>query len=446
MKFIKIEYLVVFLTAIFLSSCSSTKTEPSQPSSATDTCYLTVMARGEYDELSVSSLSTSLISKFHKRVIEPPASGISSKEECVYEVRVDSREFTTLVTISSKDLNTSGDSKTSGNEGLQESIIRSLYNGLPNKRDDICKTYGEKLVECGVDNKKLEKKFKKDLDLEAKQLQEEIRLLEQEVKTIRQDRLRIENDRNVEIQRQKDEATKKREEELRVLREKEEKRKQEELAIKRAELKKKQDEKERIRRNEELRIQKEKLEREREENERKRIEEERRQSEFEKKGYVPMQIRIRGLIGSSSSGETSVSNTSIFGIFKNYGIGWSSLSYKTESSSNNKYEMNNSFLDFSYTYEQDWTATAGLGLVTGGSGEITLDSSGLIYETTDVSGFGLFGIFGMEWDRIEGLVGLRYDNVKYSGFRSLNTLQVDSLTETYPISGVQFIFGVGYSF
>jgi hypothetical protein len=70
----------------------------------------------------------------------------------------------------------------------------------------------------------------------------------------------------------------------------------------------------------------------------------------------------------------------------------------------------------------------------------------LIYETTDVSGFSLFGIFGMELDRIEGLVGLRYDNVKYSGFRSLNTLQVDSLTETYPISGVQFIFGVGYSF
>ena len=170
MKFIKIAYLVVFLTAIFLSSCSSTKTEPSQPSSSTDTCYLTVMARGEYDELSVSSLSTSLISKFHKRVVEPPASGISTKEECVYEVRVDSREFTTLVTISSKDLNTSGDSKTSGNEGLQESILRALYNGLPNKRDDICKTYGEKLVECGVDNKKLEKKLKKDFDVQEKNL------------------------------------------------------------------------------------------------------------------------------------------------------------------------------------------------------------------------------------------------------------------------------------
>ena len=33
-------------------------TQPTQPSSSTDTCYLTVMARGEYDELSVSSLST----------------------------------------------------------------------------------------------------------------------------------------------------------------------------------------------------------------------------------------------------------------------------------------------------------------------------------------------------------------------------------------------------
>ena len=59
-------------------------------------------------------------------------------------------------------------------------------------------------------------------------------------------------------------------------------------------------------------------------------------------------------------------------------------------------------------------------IVTGGSGEITLSPSGLIYETTDVSGFSLFGIFGMEWDRIEGLVGLRYDNINYSGFNSKN--------------------------
>ena len=120
------------------------------------------------------------------------------------------------------------------------------------------------------------------------------------------------------------------------------------------------------------------------------------------------------------------------------------MSYKTKSSSNNKYEMNNSFLDFSYTYEQDWTATAGVGFVTGGSGEITLDSSGTKYQTSDVSGFGLFGIFGMEWDRIEGLVGLRYDNVKYSGFSNKNSLQtvLDSSGES--ISGIQLIFGVGF--
>ena len=108
--------------------------------------------------------------------------------------------------------------------------------------------------------------------------------------------------------------------------------------------------------------------------------------------------------------------------------------------------MNNSFLDLSYTHEEDWTATAGIGFVTGGSGEITLDSSGTRYQTSDVSGFGIFGIFGMEWDRIEGLVGLRYDNVKYSGFSSKNSLQVDSSNESYPISGIQLIFGVGYSF
>ena len=67
MKFKITVNLVVILTAIFLSSCTSTKTEPTQPSSD-GTCYLTVMARGEYDELSVSSFSKSkkLLLKLYK--------------------------------------------------------------------------------------------------------------------------------------------------------------------------------------------------------------------------------------------------------------------------------------------------------------------------------------------------------------------------------------------
>ena len=89
---------------------------------------------------------------------------------CIW-VSVDSRDFTTVVTISGSDLNTSGDSKQSGMDGLQESILRALLNGLPNKKDQICESYGEKLVECGVDSEKLEEKLKVVQEDEMRKLQ-----------------------------------------------------------------------------------------------------------------------------------------------------------------------------------------------------------------------------------------------------------------------------------
>ena len=46
-------------------------------------------------------------------------------------------------------------------------------------------------------------------------------------------------------------------------------------------------------------------------------------------------LKIRGLLGSVSSGDTIVTNSSFYTIWKNYGIGWTQLSYKTKSSSNN---------------------------------------------------------------------------------------------------------------
>ena len=158
-------------------------------------------------------------------------------------------------------------------------------------------------------------------------------------------------------------------------------------------------------------------------------------------------LKIRGLLGSVSSGDTKVTNTSFYGIWKEFGLGITLMSYKTNSSSNNKYEMNNSSLDFLYTtYEQDWTVTVGLGNVTSGNGTIILDSSETKYSTTSVSGKSLFGVFGMEWEDYEGLLGFRFNTSKYSGFQSQSPLQSDSIDESYSISGGQFMFGIGFSF
>ena len=122
------------------------------------------------------------------------------------------------------------------------------------------------------------------------------------------------------------------------------------------------------------------------------------------------------------------------------------MSYKTKSTTKNEYEMTNSTMDFSYTYGEDWTVTVGLGNVSGGNGTITLNSSGRKYSTDSVSGRSLFGVFGMEWNDFEGLIGLRYNSSKYFNFQSKSSLQTDSIDESYTISGGQLMFGIGLSF
>jgi hypothetical protein len=124
------------------------------------------------------------------------------------------------------------------------------------------------------------------------------------------------------------------------------------------------------------------------------------------------------------------------------------MSFKTTSSKNNVYEMKDSSLDLSYTldlsYIIDWTATAGVGYVYGGKGTITSGSYSIKYETESVSGFGLFGLLGIEWDGLEGLIGVRYYSTNYTDFNSTNTSE--PLGKPFPISSAQLIFGLGYNF
>jgi hypothetical protein len=116
------------------------------------------------------------------------------------------------------------------------------------------------------------------------------------------------------------------------------------------------------------------------------------------------------------------------------------------------YEMKDYSLDLSYTLEltstivEDWSVTAGLGYVYGGKGSITSGSSAIKYETESVSGFGLFGLLGMVWEGLEGLIGVRYYSTNYSDFKSTNTSEVSSLGKPYTISSAQLIFGLGYIF
>ena len=152
-------------------------------------------------------------------------------------------------------------------------------------------------------------------------------------------------------------------------------------------------------------------------------------------------IGVRVLLGNTS-GKTSTSNSSLSLIWENYGLGFNQMSFKKTSSKNNVYEMKNSSLDLSYTIGEDWILTAGAGYVYGGKDAITSGSTAIKYETESVSGFGLFGLLGMVWEGLEGLIGARYYSTNYTELKSTKTSKV----YTYAISDAQLIFGLGYSF
>ena len=250
---------------------SINKTVPPQ-STSDETCYVSVTESGEYDELIVSSISISLISQFHKRVTETPLSGLSEREECVYKVSVDSRDYKTFVTIISKDLNTSGDSKISGIDGLQQSLIRSIYNGLPNKRIDVCKSYSSKLDECKGGSEELQDKLIGVQEKELNQLQKEIITLEQKLKKSKEDRLNLQY-------------------------------------LKKREIEYKEKQKEEVRKTELI----------------------------QRRGFLPKQIRFRGLYGHLKNNEKKVTNSTFRLIYKKYGIGLTQLKYNSKSSRNDKF-------------------------------------------------------------------------------------------------------------
>ena len=111
-------------------------------------CYVVVESSEDFDPSLLSNISISLISKFLRNVERIPPSGVSS-DSCQYQISVTKNNDTTFVTFKGEGLNSYGDSKLSGSDGFQQSILKSLYRSLKDKRDIICEDYGSMLEECG---------------------------------------------------------------------------------------------------------------------------------------------------------------------------------------------------------------------------------------------------------------------------------------------------------
>ena len=119
-------------------------------------CYLVVQSSIDFEPSLLSIISISLISKFVSEVEQVPPGGISTNS-CQYQISVTKNNHTTVVTFRGEGLNSSGDSKLSGLDGFQQSILKSIYRSLKNKRALICQDYATLLEECGENKNKKRK-------------------------------------------------------------------------------------------------------------------------------------------------------------------------------------------------------------------------------------------------------------------------------------------------
>ena len=134
------KHLLIILSLILLSSPLFSQSE--------ETCYVVVDSSEEFNSTLLSNMSVSLISQFLREVEPIPPGGVSG-DSCWYQISVSKEQDTTFVTFKGKNLNSYGDSKLSGIDGFQQSLLKSLYRSLRDKRKLICEDYGTLLEECG---------------------------------------------------------------------------------------------------------------------------------------------------------------------------------------------------------------------------------------------------------------------------------------------------------
>jgi len=150
---------------------------------------------------------------------------------------------------------------------------------------------------------------------------------------------------------------------------------------------------------------------------------------------------IRFLGGMTSSNKVAVSTNSILFSWTDYGLGFSSISYKTTTSGITHHYSGTS-LDFNYSLGDELSYSFGGGFLLSGDG--TISSSSGNYKTSEASGTSYHALIGMDFYGIEGLVGYKSIKLDFKGFK--NSSDGSSLNSSASISGGLLIFGVGVHF
>ena len=165
------------------------------------------------------------------------------------------------------------------------------------------------------------------------------------------------------------------------------------------------------------------------------------QSKDYQKIKYPSKIRFRNLSGTytEDSQEATSSTSSI--IWDGVGIGQTVFTYKT-SISGTTVDLENTSMDFSYTYGDETTLTIGSSSVY--SGELSgITSDSKIYNSTSVFGYGFFSILGIEFGIFEILLGYKY--IRYS-FIDLESESTSLYWSSFSDSGNLYLTGIGLAF
>ena len=156
----------------------------------------------------------------------------------------------------------------------------------------------------------------------------------------------------------------------------------------------------------------------------------------------PSKIRFRYLTGTyTSDSQEAVSSISSI-IWDGIGIGQSVLKYKT-THSEKSVDIENTMIDLSYTFGDEYTLTLGNSAVYSGKFIGTTNSDGQKYNSTNVFGYGHFSIFGVEYGIFEILLGYQFMKYAYLDLESESTATYWS---SFNDSGSLYLLGIGIVF
>jgi len=152
-------------------------------------------------------------------------------------------------------------------------------------------------------------------------------------------------------------------------------------------------------------------------------------------------IRFRGLSGTYTSDfQEATSSTSTI-IWDRLGIGQSVFKLKT-SISGDTYELENTLIELSYTFGDEFTLTLGGRSVTTGKLTITSSDSEL-FNSSNVEGSGYFSILGIEFGIFEILAGFQYTSYV---FTEIETESTSAYWGSFEDSGGLYVTGIGLAF